>query len=310
MALDAIFLNSNCYKVRTLIITGYKMNTINAISVDVEDYFQVSAFENTIDRNGWDALEHRVANNVDRILKLFSQSNVKATFFVLGWVAERYPLIVEKIVKDNHELASHGYGHQRVSDLTRDEFINDISRAKKILEGIGGQPIRGYRAPSYSINQNNIWAFQALKDTGHEYSSSIYPIQHDHYGFPSAPRFVFRDIKSGLVEIPITTIKLADKSFPAGGGGFFRFYPYSLSRWAINRVNQRDQQSAIFYFHPWEIDPEQPKQTNIPLKARFRHYLNLDKTESRLQRLLGDFQWGRMDEVFIDNSEIADYALT
>ena len=173
-----------------------------------------------------------------------------------------------------------------------------------------GQTIRGYRAPSYSINQNNIWAFEALRDEGHEYSSSIYPIKHDHYGFPSAPRFVFKDVRSGLIEIPITTTRFVNKLFPAGGGGFFRFYPYELSRWALKRVNQQDQQAALFYFHPWEIDPGQPKQTNIPLKTQFRHYLNLHKTEGRLQRLLGDFQWGRMDEVFVDNKDIPDYALT
>lgn len=286
------------------------MSITNAISVDVEDYFQVSAFENSINRKDWDSLEHRVADNIDQVLKCFSDSNVKATFFVLGWVAERYPVIVEKIINNGHELASHGYGHRRVTDLSRDEFIDDICRAKNILEGISGQPIKGYRAPSYSINCNNTWAFEALKETGHEYSSSIYPIKHDHYGFPSAPRFAFRDKRSGLIEIPITTIKLVNKLFPAGGGGFFRFYPYSLSKWAINRVNHQDRQSAIFYFHPWEIDPEQPRQTNIPLKTQFRHYLNLHKTESRLMCLLNDFQWARMDEVFIDNREIPDYALT
>ncbi len=286
------------------------MKTVNAISVDVEDYFQVSAFEHSIDRKEWDELEHRVVDNIDRILHIFSATNVKATFFVLGWIAERYPAIVEKIVRDEHELASHGYGHQRVSDLSKDEFIVDISRARRILEDIGGQSIRGYRAPSYSINQNNIWAFEALKGEGYEYSSSIYPIKHDHYGFPSAPRFAFKDVRSGLIEVPITTIKLVNRLFPAGGGGFFRFYPYSLSRWAINRVNNEDRQAALFYFHPWEIDPGQPKQTNISLKTQFRHYLNLHKTEARLLRLLNDFRWGRMDEVFIDNKEIPDYALS
>lgn len=282
----------------------------NALTVDVEDYFQVSAFENNIDRNNWDNLAHRVASNVDRILSIFDEFDAQATFFVLGWVAERYPEIVTKIVDNGHELASHGYGHQRVSDLSRDDFIDDITRAKHILEDLSGQLVKGYRAPSYSIGKNNIWALQALAETGHEYSSSIYPIKHDHYGFPSAPRFVFRDKKSGLIEIPITTINFLNRLFPAGGGGFFRFYPYSLSRWAINRVNHQDLQSAIFYFHPWEIDPGQPKQSNIPLKTQFRHYLNLHKTESRLLHLLKDFEWGRMDQVFINNREIPDYALS
>lgn len=282
----------------------------NAISIDVEDYFQVSAFENTINRRDWDSLEHRVSGNIDKVLKIFSDAGVIATFFVLGWVAERYPGIVEKIIKNGHELASHGYGHQRVSDLTRDQFIGDITRAKKILEDISGQLIKGYRAPSYSIGKNNIWALEALAETGHEYSSSIYPIKHDHYGFPDAPRFAFKDEKTGLIEIPITTMKFMNRLYPAGGGGFFRFYPYSVSRWAINRVNQIDLQPTVFYFHPWEIDPEQPQQNNISIKTRFRHYLNLNKTESRLKQLLSDFQWGTMDEVFINGKEMPCYRLS
>lgn len=283
---------------------------INALSVDVEDYFQVSAFEKSINRNSWDKLDHRVESNVDRILSIFDEVNARATFFVLGWVAERYPDIVTKIISNGHELASHGYGHQRVSDLTRDEFIDDISRAKKILEDLGGQTVTGYRAPSYSIGEKNIWALQALAETGHQYSSSIYPIQHDHYGFPKAPRFVFKDEKTGLIEIPITTMQFMNRLFPAGGGGFFRFYPYPVSRWAINRVNHNDQQASVFYLHPWEIDPDQPRQKNISLKTRFRHYLNLDKTESRLRRLLHDFQWDRMDEVFLNSQNIRTYPLS
>ena len=286
------------------------MKTINAISVDVEDYFQVSAFEHSIDRSDWDTLEHRISDNINKILHLFSASNVTATFFVLGWVAERYPNIVEKIIDSGHELASHGYGHRRVTDLSQEEFIDDISSAKKILEDISGQKIKGYRAPSYSINQTNIWAYKALKDTGHEYSSSIYPIKHDHYGFPTAPRFTFRDSNSGIVEIPITTVKFLNRLFPAGGGGFFRFYPYWVSRWAINRVNKEDRESALFYFHPWEVDPKQPRQTGISVKSQFRHYLNLNKTEGRLLQLLTDFNWGRMDEVFINGKEIPDYTLS
>jgi polysaccharide deacetylase family protein (PEP-CTERM system associated) len=286
------------------------MKMINAISVDVEDYFQVSAFEHVIARKDWDTLDHRISANMDTILALFSSANVKATFFVLGWIAERYPAIVENIVKNGHELASHGYGHQRVTDLTKDQFIEDITRARAILEDISGQAIKGYRAPSYSINETNLWALQALKDTGHEYSSSIYPVKHDHYGLPSAPRFVFRDTQSGLIEIPITTIKVLNRCYPAGGGGFFRFYPYGLSRWAIEQVNRKDRQSALFYLHPWEIDPLQPRQQNITLKTRFRHYLNLHKTESRLLRLMQDFEWGRMDEVFIVDRDIPVYSLS
>jgi polysaccharide deacetylase family protein (PEP-CTERM system associated) len=282
----------------------------NALSVDVEDYFQVSAFEHTINRKDWDGLEHRIAANMGRLLCLFDESNVKATFFVLGWVAERYPAIVQDILAQGHELASHGYGHQRVTDLTRQEFTNDITRAKAILEDIGGQPVKGYRAPSYSISENNNWALQVIKETGHDYSSSIYPVKHDHYGYPTAPRFAFRDQKTGLIEIPITTFKIWNRLFPAGGGGFFRLYPYEISRWAIKRVNEQDGHPTIFYFHPWEIDRDQPRQTNISLRTRFRHYLSLDKTESRLRRLLQDFKWGRMDEVFVNNQKIPLYPLT
>jgi polysaccharide deacetylase family protein (PEP-CTERM system associated) len=271
----------------------------NALSVDVEDYFQVSAFERNIERSSWDNLEHRVESNTSRILKIFDEHDAKATFFVLGWIAERYPAIVKSILAGGHEIASHGYGHQRVSDLSREEFRNDVVRAKAILEDIGGRAVRGYRAPSYSISQKNKWALDILADTGHEYSSSIYPIHHDHYGFPGAPRFAFRDLTSGLVEIPITTVKLLSDIRPAGGGGFFRFYPYALSKWLIRRVNGHDEQSAVFYFHPWEIDPEQPRIPSISVKSRFRHYLNLSKTEGRLRRLLADFSWAPMEKVFM-----------
>jgi len=286
------------------------MDKTNAISVDVEDYFQVSAFEHSIDRNTWDSLEHRVERGLNKLLALFSERNIKATFFTLGWIADRYPAIVRNIVLEGHELANHGYGHQRVSDLSKEAFRQDVSRAKELLEDISGMAVNGYRAPSYSINRNNIWALEVLVETGHTYSSSIYPAQHDHYGFPDAPRFVFRDQKTGLIEIPITTLRFMNRLFPAAGGGFFRFYPYCLSRWAIDRVNNQDNQSTVFYFHPWELDPDQPRQTDISAKSRFRHYLNLHKTESRLKRLLQDFQWARMDEVFINNKTIPVYPLS
>lgn len=282
----------------------------NAISIDVEDYFQVSAFEHAIDRKNWDSLEHRVVRNMDRIFEIFSDSNVKATFFILGWVAERYPDIVSKIVQNGHELSSHGYGHQRVSDLSLEQFREDIIRAKNILEDLSGQSIQGYRAPSYSIGKKNIWALEVLAETGHQYSSSIYPIKHDHYGYPEAPRFAFRDQKTGLIEIPITTMKVFSRLFPAGGGGFFRFYPYPVSKWAINRVNRQDNQPTVFYMHPWEIDIDQPRQQNISRKSQFRHYLNLNKTESRLKQLLKDFNWGRMDDVFIKGKELKKFALS
>ena len=286
------------------------MTITNAISIDVEDYFQVSAFEHTIDRKDWDQLEHRVSANVTQIIQLLKSADVKATFFVLGWVAERYPEIVKSIIEHGHELASHGYGHQRVSDLSRVEFKQDLIYAKEILENLSGVEIKGYRAPSYSIGKDNIWALEVLAETGHQYSSSIYPIQHDHYGYPDAPRFAFKDTNTGLIEIPISTMKFMNRLFPAGGGGFFRFYPYQITRKIIQRVNKLDNQPTIFYFHPWEIDPGQPRQDNAPLKSRFRHYLNLHKTEDRLTSLLQDFTWGRVDEVFIDNSDLPEYTLS
>jgi polysaccharide deacetylase family protein (PEP-CTERM system associated) len=279
-------------------------NITNALSFDVEDYFQVSAFEKMIDRNDWESLEHRVEANTERLLSILSDSGVKATFFVLGWVAERYPRVVRQMIAEGHELASHGYGHQRVRDLSAEQFRQDLVRAKGILEDVGGREILGYRAPSYSIGKENLWALEVLAETGHSYSSSIYPVRHDHYGFPEAPRFAFRDEQTGLIEIPITTVKLLFRSRPAGGGGFFRFYPYALTRWMIERVNESDAQSTVFYLHPWELDAGQPRQTNISLKTRFRHYLNLDKTEGRLKRLLTDFSWGRVDDVFLRDNQI------
>ena len=286
------------------------MTVTNAISIDVEDYFQVSAFENSIDRKNWDSLEHRVSKNMDKVFEVLSDTHVQATFFILGWVAERYPEMVKKITKNGHEIASHGYGHQRVSDLTRKEFKEDVTRAKGILEDISGIQIQGYRAPSYSIGKNNIWALEVLADTGHQYSSSIYPIKHDHYGYPEAPRFVFKDENTGLIEIPITTMKLFSRLYPAGGGGFFRFYPYSFSKWAINRVNQVYKQPSVFYFHPWELDPDQPRQVNISRKSKFRHYLNLNKTEPRLRQLLTDFKWGKVYDVFIEGKQLSTYPLS
>lgn len=269
------------------------------MSVDVEDYFQVAAFEKNIDPSDWDKLPCRVENNTHKILEMFEQANVHSTFFVLGWVAERYPELVQAIVDQGHELASHGYAHQRATLQSRAVFRDDIDRAKKLLEDISGKKISGYRAPSYSISTQNLWAHDELLEAGHQYSSSVYPVKHDLYGIPDAPRFAYR-CENGLLEIPITTSKIGSKNIPAGGGGFFRFFPYSFSKWNINRVNQNEQQPTIFYFHPWEIDPEQPRQTGISLKSRFRHYLNLNKMQPRLKQLLSDFQWDRMDKIFLD----------
>jgi polysaccharide deacetylase family protein (PEP-CTERM system associated) len=273
----------------------------NAMTVDVEDYFQVSAFERYIDRSDWDRLPCRVEGNVDRILALFDEFDIKATFFTLGWIAERYPAMVCRIVAEGHELASHGWSHVRVTELDADAFRADVVRTKSVLEDIGGSAVRGYRAPSYSIGAGNLWALRVLEETGHRYSSSIYPIRHDLYGMPDAPRFAFTpEGCRELVEVPVTTIMLAGSKRPCGGGGYFRLYPYAYSRWALRCVNRRDGRSAVFYFHPWEIDPEQPRQQGIGFKTRFRHYLNLRRMEQRLRRLAGDFHWARMDELFLD----------
>jgi polysaccharide deacetylase family protein (PEP-CTERM system associated) len=270
----------------------------NALTIDVEDYFQVSAFAPHIARAEWDSRECRVERNVARILELLDQANVKATFFTLGWVAERYPQLIRRIVQEGHELASHGYAHERASDQDWDSFFTDVNLAKILLEDLTGVEVRGYRAPSFSIGKDNQWAFDCLLKAGYRYSSSIYPIAHDHYGMPDAPRFAY-EARPGLLEIPVTTLRLLGRNFPSSGGGYFRLLPYALSRWMLRRVNQGDGQAGIFYFHPWEIDVDQPLVQGIGAKTRFRHYVNIDRVEGRLQRLLGDFQWGRMDQVFL-----------
>lgn len=269
----------------------------NAMTVDVEDYFQVSAFEPYIDRTDWDAQECRVERNVDRILELFDRHGVKATFFTLGWIAQRYPEMIRRLVAQGHELASHGWSHVRVTQQGPDDFRQDVLRTKGLLEDVSGQKIIGYRAASYSIGADNLWALGVLQDTGHLYSSSIYPIKHDLYGMPDAPRFAFRPAQGEFLEFPVTTVRVGGRNLPCGGGGWFRLVPYAGMRWAMRRVNRVDQESAIFYFHPWEIDPGQPRQQGLDAKTRFRHYLNLQHMQSRLERLLQDFDWGRMDEV-------------
>ena len=271
----------------------------NALTIDVEDYFQVSAFAPFIARSDWERRECRVERNVNRILDLLESRNTKATFFTLGWIAERYPELVHRIVREGHELASHGYGHERASDLNETAFRNDISRAKSLLEDLSGQVVTGYRAPSFSIGTANLWAFDCLAQAGYQYSSSIYPIRHDHYGMPDAPRFAHR-VDSGLLEVPITTLRMFERNLPSSGGGYFRLLPYAVSRWMLRRVNAVDKESAVFYFHPWEIDVAQPRVAGIDLKTRFRHYVNIHRMEGRLQSLLADFKWGRMDTLFLN----------
>ena len=271
----------------------------NAMTCDVEDYFQVSAFAPYIDRDSWPSRECRVEANMERILAIYERHGVKATFFTLGWIAERYPAMVRRIVAAGHELASHGYGHLRASDQA--QFDKDIRSSKALLEDIGGQAVLGYRAPSFSIGHRNLWALEALQEAGYRYSSSIYPIAHDHYGMPDAPRFAFYPHgPDGLLEVPVTTVNMLGRNLPAGGGGYFRLLPYALSRWMMQKVNREDRQPALFYFHPWELDPGQPRPQGLDAKSRFRHYVNIERMEGRLEQLARDFAWDRMDRIFLD----------
>jgi polysaccharide deacetylase family protein (PEP-CTERM system associated) len=272
---------------------------VNALTIDVEDYFQVSAFSAHIPRASWDSLPCRVEQNIDCILALLSAADVHSTFFTLGWIAERYPGMIRRIVDGGHELASHGYDHRRATDQGYGEFLADIRLAKAVLEDISGCRVKGYRAPSFSVGPGNQWAFECIADAGYLYSSSIYPIRHDHYGAPGAQRFA-HEVMKGLLEVPIATVRVLRSNWPAGGGGYFRLLPYRVSRWSIGRVNGIDGQPAMFYFHPWELDAEQPRVKGPGAQARFRHYVNLKRMEPKLRRLLADFRWGRVDQVFLN----------
>ncbi len=271
----------------------------NAFTVDVEDYFQVSALAEHFPRQTWNGVPCRVERNMERILGLLAEKNIKGTFFTLGWLAERFPEMIRRMADAGHEIASHGYSHERASAQTPEAFLADISLARAVLEDISGQTVTGYRAPSFSIGKGSLWAHDCIARAGYRYSSSVYPVRHDHYGIPDAPRFPYR-LPCGLLEIPVTTMRGFGRNWPAGGGGYFRLLPYQLSRWLIARVNRQDRRPAIFYCHPWEIDPGQPRVNNVGAKTRFRHYVNLARTEARLQSLLGDFSWGRVDQVFRD----------
>lgn len=269
---------------------------VNALTIDVEDYFQVSALASYIPREDWERRECRVERNVDRILQLLDRHSAHATFFVLGWIAQRYPQLVRQIVSSGHEVGSHGFAHQRATEQDAAAFFSDISQAKRLLEDVSGCRVIGYRAPSFSIGHSNRWAFDCISRAGYKYSSSVYPIRHDHYGMPDAPRFVYR-AREDLLEVPIATVRLLHRNWPAGGGGYFRLLPYRVSRWMLRRLNHVEAQPAVFYFHPWEIDPGQPRIPGISLKTRMRHYINLPRTEDRLQRLLSEFKWDRLDNV-------------
>lgn len=272
----------------------------NALTVDVEEHFQVEAFAGVIARESWDGLASRVEANTERLLALFERAGVRGTFFVLGWVAERQKPLVRRIVEGGHELASHGHGHARVPTLGPEGFRADISRARALLEDIGGVEVIGYRAPTFSLGPATPWAFDVLHEEGYRYSSSVYPVRHDLYGTPHAPLRPFHPDGRPILEIPMTATRLWGRNLPCSGGGFFRLLPYDAFRLGLARVNRREGRPGIFYTHPWELDAEQPRVAGARRLSRFRHYLNLSATEGRLARLLAEFRWDRMDVVFAE----------
>lgn len=289
--------------------------TLNALSIDVEDYFQVSAFEGISPQDSWDGCDLRVERNTERILEILETAGgVRATFFVLGWIAERCPDLIRRIAAAGHEIASHGFGHQRICFLAPEAFREDIRRSKGLLEDLCGTPVSGYRAPSYSISDRTPWAFDELHAAGYLYDSSICPVRHDFYGMPHWPRFQCMAVKdadgawcplptathenSSLHSIPVSTLRLGGRNIPIAGGGYFRLFPYAFSRWGLNSINTKEQRPFVFYLHPWEIDPQQPRMSGAGWKSRFRHYLNLDKTERRFEQLLKDFRFAPIREVF------------
>jgi polysaccharide deacetylase family protein (PEP-CTERM system associated) len=277
------------------------VRTVNAMTVDVEDYFHVSVFDGVVPRMQWETLESRVERNTDRLLALFAECGIRGTFFVLGWVAERHPQLVARIAAAGHEIASHGFAHRLVYDLTPTMFREDIRRSKQVLEDAAGVRVEGYRAPSYSVTPRSLWALDVLIDEGFQYDASIFPIHHDRYGIPLSPRHPYRlqRRRGSIMEAPASTMRWGLLNFPVAGGGYFRILPYAWTQWGIARINAGEGRPAIFYLHPWEIDPEQPR---LPAGAlsRFRHYRNLHKTEARLRRLLNDFAFAPIRSVLED----------
>ena len=271
---------------------------VNAMTIDVEDYFHVSVFDGIVPRSAWETLDSRVCQNTDRLLDIFEEHRVRGTFFVLGWVAERFPDLARRIAAAGHEIASHGYGHRLVYDQTPAAFRQDVRHAKRLLEDATGQAVVGYRAPSYSIVPRSLWALDVLIEEGYTYDASIFPIQHDRYGIPVSARhpYVIERKAGRLVEAPASTTQVGATNLPIAGGGYFRLLPYGWTRWGIGRVNRVEGRPVIFYLHPWEIDPAQPR---LPagLIGRIRHYRNLDRTETRLRQLLTDFAWGSLRSV-------------
>ncbi|KRS22218.1 polysaccharide deacetylase [Alishewanella sp. WH16-1] len=278
-------------------MTKTQLNRISALTVDVEDYFHVAAFENNIKSSDWHKMPVRVERNTYRLLELFEQQQAQATFFLLGWVAERYPQLVRAIHAAGHEVASHGYNHTKATLQSRAEFATDIRDTKKLLEDIIGADVYGYRAPSFSIDKTNEWAFAELKQAGYLYSSSTYPVKHDLYGTPDWPQQPYMR-PEGIWECPMPILNLAGKQLPVAGGGYFRLLPYWLSKRLINRYLLNSASPYMFYFHPWEIDPEQPRIKDASAKSKFRHYVNLGKMEAKLTALLQDYQWNTVKQVF------------
>ena len=265
---------------------------VNAMTVDVEDYFQVSAFDNVVSRARWDTFESRVSDNTDRLLELFNRANVRSTFFVLGWVAERFPALVRRIADLGHEVASHGYNHQLVYTLTPRQFRDDVRASKAVIEDAAGVRVVGYRAPSYSVIESSLWALDVLIEEGFVYDSSIFPIHHDRYGIPDSPRHPYVLWRDGgsILEVPGSTVRLGRVNLPIGGGGYFRHFPYAWTKWGIDRVNRIERQPVTFYTHPWELDPDQPR-LQVRTATRVRHYRGLGRTADRLARLLRDFRF-------------------
>ncbi|WP_246163567.1 XrtA system polysaccharide deacetylase [Oryzomonas sagensis] len=300
---------------------------LNVLTIDVEDYFQVSAFERCVKRSEWGAYPLRVEDNTRRILDMLDEFGVTATFFVLGWIAERTPRLVKEIQARRHEIACHGYGHQRVTQQTRQEFRDDIRKSKAVLENLLGTAVIGYRAPSYSIARNSFWAFDELIEAGYLYDSSVFPIRHDFYGIPDWPRYACNVLRKAngdwdpeteapetggaeigaaprIFEIPITTVNICGKNIPIAGGGYFRFFPYAFTKWGLQRINSKENKSFVFYLHPWELDPEQPRMRGAGVKSTFRHYLNLHKTAQRFHQLLGDFSFTSLKRMYFDDGSM------
>lgn len=273
-------------------------SSVHAMTCDVEDYFQVSAFNGLVGRQDWETFECRIPKNMDRILELFAENDIRATFFTLGWVAQTYPELIRCVADAGHEIASHGMEHVRVWQQNKKEFLEDAGSAKKLLEDVSGARVTGYRAASWSIDERTPWAHDVLEQAGYKYSSSIYPIKHDHFGVPDAPTSPYFPGGGELLEVPASVADVAGRNIPAAGGGYFRLYPLAFSKWLINRVQSSGTRPYVYYFHPWEMDPDQPRIAGATAKSRFRHYLNLKRFEPRLSSLLQSYSWGRMDEIY------------